>query len=151
MIEVGGTHGMRMQFDTTKVDHPGKSSRVIYDDFFCGASGREGKRHGAQPRRALLRRTLLIERWSLGAIHEPLEDDRTVPDSSKRARRNRQVVTNKIEFRDGRLRKINLVWMCDADFASINREQLAGFLLRHENRLTPAVAGQCSAAETWPS
>src|SRR5258708_441211 len=137
MIEVGGPHGMRMQFDAAEIYYPGKPSCVIDNDFFCGASGREGKRHRPQPRGALLRRTLLIKRRSLGAIHEPLKDDRTVPNSSKRAGRNRQIVTNKIEFRDARLREINLVRMGNANFASINREQLAGFLLRHENRLTP--------------
>src|SRR6266436_10034941 len=132
---------MRMQFDTTEIYHPGKPSRVIHDDFFCGAAGWEGKSHGPQPRRALLRRTLLVKGRSLSAVYEPLQDDRTIADSGKRARRNRQVVTSKIELRDARLREINLVRMCDVDFASINREQFAGFLLRHENRLTPALPG----------
>jgi hypothetical protein len=34
------------------------------------------------------------------------------------------------------LREVNLVRMGNADFASINREQLAGFLLRHRNKLS---------------
>jgi hypothetical protein len=44
------------------------------------------------------------------------------------------------------LREINLVGMGDVDFASINREQFAGFLLRHENRLTPVVSAH---ANVW--
>jgi hypothetical protein len=44
------------------------------------------------------------------------------------------------------LRKVNLVRMCDADFTSINREQLAGFLLRHRNRLSPVLAEVTSQA-----
>src|SRR5437879_13759202 len=113
MIKAGGTHGMRMQFDTTEIDNPCKPGCVIHDDFFCGAAGWEGKRHGAQPRGALLRRTLLVKGRSLSAVHETLENDGTVPDSCNRARRNRQVVTNKIDLRDLRLRDIDLVWMCD--------------------------------------
>ena len=35
----------------------------------------------------------------LGAVHEPFENDGTVPDSGERARRNRQVVAHQIEFR----------------------------------------------------
>ena len=63
------------------------------------------------------------------------EDDRTIANSSQRARRNRQIVANQIEFRDARLREIKFLRMGDADLAPINREQLAGFLLRHPNRL----------------
>src|SRR6185437_16392557 len=98
------------------------------------AAGWKRKRDRAQPLGTLLRRTLLIKSRGLGPVHEALENNRTVPNSSQRTRRNRQVITDEIEFRNARLREIKLVGMGDADFTSINREQLAGFRLHHGNR-----------------
>ena len=39
---------------------------------------------------------LLIERFPFGAIHEPLENNRTIPNPGQSARRHRQVVANKV-------------------------------------------------------
>src|SRR3954471_1044981 len=101
------------------------------DDFFCSAAGRKRKRDSTQPGGALLRRTLLVKGWSLGAVHESLEDDRTVPNSSERSRRNRQIVANQVEFCNARLREKELVRIRDTDFTPVNRQQLAGFRLGH--------------------
>src|SRR5438067_507250 len=109
MIQIGETNGMRMQFDTTEIDYPGKPRRIIDNDFFSGAAGRERKGNSAQPGGALLRRALLVKRWSFSPVHESFEDNWTIANSSQRARRNRQIVANQIEFRDARLGKINLV------------------------------------------
>src|SRR3954454_12306350 len=111
---------MRVQFDATQFDYPRKPGCVIYNNFFCGATGGKRKRDRAQPGGALLGRTLLVKRWSFSPVHESFEDDRTIANSSQGARGNRQIVANQIEFRDARLRKINLVRMGDADFTSIN-------------------------------
>ena len=46
----------------------------------------------------VVRRALLIERRRLGAIDESFEHDGTIPNSGKRAWRDRQVVLNEIEF-----------------------------------------------------
>ncbi len=81
-------------------------------------------------------RALLIKRLAFGAVHESLENDRTIPDSGESARRDRQVVANQVEFRELRLPgKIKLVRMRDADLASLDREHLGGFFFSHENRL----------------
>ncbi len=91
---------MRMQLDAAQVDDPGQPGRIIDDDFFRGAARRERQRDGSQPGGPLGGRALLIKRLALGAIDEALENDRTIPDSGQRARRDGQVVADKIEFRD---------------------------------------------------
>src|SRR6185437_3196073 len=127
---------MRMQFDATQIDDPSQASRVVDDDFFCGSSGRKRKRDRTQPTGPLLRRPLLIKSWGFGPVHKPLKNNRTVPNSGQRARRNRQIITDQVEFCYARLREVSLVGMGNTDFTSINREQLAGFVLGHPNRLT---------------
>ena len=100
MIEIAGAHRMRMQLDAAQVDDPGEPRRVIDDDLFRGAARRERQRYGSQPRRPLGGRALLIKRLAFGAVDETLENDRTIPDSGERARRDRQVVAHEVELRE---------------------------------------------------
>ncbi|MBW8870297.1 MAG: hypothetical protein JF563_05920 [Acidobacteriales bacterium] len=41
MIEIARSNGMRMQFDTAQINDPGKSSRIVNNDLFRGASRRK--------------------------------------------------------------------------------------------------------------
>jgi hypothetical protein len=88
MIKIAGAHRVRMQLDATKIDDPRKPRRVIDNDFFRSASRRERECYRSQPRGPLRWCALLIERLTFGAIDVSLEDQRTVPDSDERARRD---------------------------------------------------------------
>ena len=85
-------------------------------------------------------RALLIERLALGAVDESLENDRTVPDPTQRARRDRQVIAHQIEFGQLRLlREIRLVRMRHADLAPVDGKHFGSFVL-HEISLPHFVA-----------
>ena len=122
-----------MQLDATKIDDPRKSRRVIDYDFFRSASRREREYCRSQPRGALRWCALLIERLTFGAIDVSLEDKRTVPDSGERARRDRQIEANQVQFRElCLLRKIQLARVSNTDRASMDREQLGSVFLPHK-------------------
>lgn len=87
-----------MQLDATKIYDPCKPCSVIDNDFFCRAARREREGYRPQPLGALRWCALLVEGLAFSALDVPLEDERTVPDSSERARRDRQVVANQIQF-----------------------------------------------------
>ena len=124
---------MRMQFDAAEIDDPRKPCWVIDHDFFRSASRRERERYRSQPRGVLRWRALLIERLTFGAIDVSLEDKRTVPDSCERARRDRQIVANQVQFRElCLLREIQLARVSNTDLASIDREQLGSVSFSHK-------------------
>ena len=84
------------------------------------------------------RRALLIEGLAFRAIHKALQNDRTVLYPSKRARRDRQVVSDKIELRElYLLREIQLFGMRDPDFMAIDSQHFDGFIPFHLPRLHP--------------
>ena len=114
-------------------------SRVIHDDFFCGAAGWEGKSHGPQPRRALLRRTLLVKGRSLSAVYEPLQDDRPISNSLQRAAGNREVVAHHVQLAELCLaRKVRLRRVGDPHLAPVEGEDF--LFLRHRANLAAALA-----------
>src|SRR6266404_1067005 len=124
-----------MQFDTTQVYDPGEPSGLIDDHLLRFAARREGQRNRSQPGGPLFGCAFLIKRLGFGAVDEALENNRTIPDSSKSARRNRQIVAYEIEFRELRLfREIRLVRMGHRDFASLDRQNLRGDFLLHKKQ-----------------
>ena len=124
---------MRMEFDASEIDDPRKPRRIIDNNFFRGAARRERERYGAQPQGVLRWRALLIERFTFGAIDVPFEDKWTVSDSGERARCDRQIVTNQVEFRElGLPGKVQLVRVSDTDLASVNRKQLGRIFVPHK-------------------
>src|SRR5678815_1459030 len=68
MLQIAGTHGMRVQFNAAQVYNPRKAGRIIDYDFLRSTTRRKRQRHRAEPRRSLLRRTLLIERLLLCTV-----------------------------------------------------------------------------------
>lgn len=122
-----------MQLDATEIDYPRKPRCVIDNDFFRSASRRKRERYRSQPRGVLRWCALLIERLTFGAIDVSLEDKRTIPDSGERARRDRQIVANQVQFRElCLLREIQLARVSNTDLASVDREQLGSVFLPHE-------------------
>ena len=123
---------MGVQFDATQIDHPGEAGRVIDDDLLRGSARRERQGDGSQPGWPLGGCSLLIKGLCLGPVDETLENNRTIPDSGERARRNRQIVAYEVELRDTRLRReVQLAGMRYLDFASLDREHLAGVFFCH--------------------
>src|ERR1700722_10983354 len=121
MIEIAGAHRMRMQLDASKVYNPRKSGAIIDDDFFRSAARRERERYRSQPRRAPGWCALLIEGLTFGAVDISLEDKRTVADSDQRARRDRQVVADQIQFRELRLfREVKFFRVANPDLVPID-------------------------------
>jgi len=116
---------MRVQFDAAKVHDPGKSGRIGDYNFFGGSAGRERQSDGTQPGWAILWRALLIKCLRLGAVDETLENNWPIANSSKRTRRDREIVLNKFELGNFRLGgKIKLRRVRDLDLAPFNREHL---------------------------
>ena len=136
MIEIGGTDRMRMQLDAAEVDDPGEAGGIVDDHFFSGAAGGKREGHSSQPRRALVRRALLVERLAFGAIDEAFQHDRAVADAGQRARRDGQKVADEIELRELCFaREVGLLRVRDAHLASFDGDQLDIIVLAHGCRL----------------
>src|SRR4051812_37623437 len=127
---------MRMQLDASEVDHPRQARGIVDDDLLGGAPGREGERDRSQPLRPLVRRSLLIKGLGFGAIHEPLQHERPIPDSTHGARRDGEEVPDDVQLRELRLPgEVRLGRVSDLNVAPIQRQDLGGLRFRHSGRL----------------
>lgn len=123
MIEIFRTHWMRMKLDATEIDDPDKSRRIVYNNFISRASRRKRQRNGAQPLRMILRRALLVEDLTLGAVDETLQHDGSIANARKRARCDRQIILNELEFGELRVeREVRLVRIRNANLAPVDRQ-----------------------------
>src|SRR5580700_49148 len=104
VLKIARMDWMRVQFDTTQIYDPSKPRRIIDNDLFGCSTRWKRQGNGSQPGGALSGRSLLIERFTLGAVDETLENDRTITDSGERARGNGDVVADKFQLRDSCLR-----------------------------------------------
>jgi hypothetical protein len=104
VLKICGADWVRVEFDTTQIYDPRKPGCVVDHDFFCRSSRRKRQDNGSQPRWPLRGRALLVKRTLLGTVHETLQNNRTVPDSSEGSWRNREIVAHEIQFRDSCLR-----------------------------------------------
>jgi hypothetical protein len=98
MVEIGRAHGMGMQFNASQVHNPSETRRPIDHKFLCSPTGRKRECHGAEPRRSINGRSLLIERLALGSIDEAFQYDGAILNSLQRAGRDRKVVTYEVKF-----------------------------------------------------
>src|SRR5215208_2712459 len=98
MMEIAGTHRMRMQLDAAQVYDPCQSRCIVDHDFFCYSARRKRQGSGSQPVRMISRCTFLIKGLAFCSIDKSLQNDRTILDSSHGARRDGQVVTYQLEF-----------------------------------------------------
>ena len=103
VIEITGADGVRVQFDAAEVDDPSQSRRIIDNYLFRRTARRERQRYGSQPRGVFGRRAFLIKRLTFRAVHEALENDRTIPNSSESSRGDRKVIPHKVKLRKLRL------------------------------------------------
>src|SRR5262249_27099445 len=78
VLEVLRADRMRVELDAAEIHDEGEAGRVVDYELLGGPSGREGEDRGAQPRRPLRGRTLLVEDRSLGAIDEALQHQRAI-------------------------------------------------------------------------
>ena len=114
-----------------------KPSRIIDHDFFRRAAGRKGKRDCSQPGRPFGGRALLIKRLTLGPVYVTFENQRTIPYSTESARRDRQIVADKIEFRELRLPgKIWFLGVGHTDLAALDRQSFGCVVLHNWITLT---------------
>ena len=98
MIEIGGAHGMGVQFDAAEVHDPRQAGGIVDHNFFGGAAGGKRERNRAEPGRAVGGRALLIKRFSFRTVDESLEHDGAVRDPLQGAGSDRQVVVHEIEL-----------------------------------------------------
>src|SRR5262245_54968299 len=133
MLEITRTHRVRMELDTTQIHHPTEPRCIINDDFFRSATRRKRQRHRAQPRRPLCRCTLLVERLAFGSIDKTFEDERTIANSRKGARRDRKVVADEIQLGELYLfGKVELVRVSHTDLTSVDQQHLGRTIFCHE-------------------
>src|SRR5690606_35472333 len=85
MLEVLGTHGMRMKLEAREIREPDERSRIARHDLFSRSPGREAKLDDVDPVGTLLRGTLLIEERALDADRVAYEHVRASPCGVQRA------------------------------------------------------------------
>src|SRR5262249_49761167 len=100
VVEILRAHGVRMQLDAAEVDDPGEPRRIVDHDLFRGTTGRKRQRHRPQPRRSLAGSALLVEGPAIGAVEDPLEQDRAMAKAAERARGDGRVVADEVELRE---------------------------------------------------
>src|SRR5690606_4735600 len=99
MLEVLGTHGMRMKLEAREIREPDERSRIARHDLFGRSPGREAKLDDVDPVGTLLRGTLLIEECALDAVRIAYEHARASPCGVQRAVGDGQVVAHDVELR----------------------------------------------------
>ncbi len=136
VIEVSRPNRVWVELDASEIDDPRESGRIIDNDLFRRPARRKGEQGGAQPRRAVRGRALLIKGLSIRAIHEAFQNDRAIVNSRESSRSHREVVANDLELcKPGLLREIDLLWVRDADLATFDQQHLSGVFFLHEHRL----------------
>jgi hypothetical protein len=113
MLQVVRAHGMRVEVDAPEIDDPQKLRRVPHDDLLRRASRRERELHRLDPVRPLRGRSLLEKGLALGAVHVPLEHDRSRSDPAQSTLGHRRVVPDEVELRVATPREVHLVRVAD--------------------------------------
>src|SRR5205823_14572241 len=99
MVQVGGSHRMRIEVDTAEVDDPRQLGSVRDDDFFGGAARWERQLDGLDPLWARGWSAFLEKSLALRTIDEPLEGHRSTVDAAQRPLRDGHVIAHQIELR----------------------------------------------------
>ena len=87
-----------MQLDAAQVCDPGKTSGIVHDQFLGRTARWECKRYRSQPGRAIGGGALLIEGISFCTIDKSLQDEWSVTNARKCARRDREIVAYQVEL-----------------------------------------------------
>src|SRR4051812_45724081 len=103
MIQVFGTHWMRMKLETSEVRQPRERRRIARHDFLRATSRWELQLDDFNPRWAALGCTLLIEVLAFDAVGKSHEHVRPAASAAQRAVRDGYVVVRQVELRVLRL------------------------------------------------
>jgi hypothetical protein len=142
MVQIAGSHGVRVEVDAGQVDDPRQRGGVIDDHLVGGAPGREGELYRSDVWRQVLGRALLEERLTIGALDEALERHGPIADAHQRAVRDAHVVLDELELRDPGLREEDLRWVGDRDLVPVEVEDLR---LRPRHGHSVASSARCRA------
>ena len=138
MIKIARPDRVGMEFDTAGVYYPGEAGSIDRQRLLP-PYGPEGNdiHHGTEPGRALLRCTLLVERFAFGAVDETFKHDGAIGDGTgQSAGGYRQVVTHQFELRDLHLSgEIEFIRVGNADLAPIDHQDFESVWCLHKNRL----------------
>ena len=124
MVQVGGTHGVRIEVDAAEVDDPGQLRGVAHDDLLRGTAGRKRELHGLDPSGTRCRGAFLKEGLPLCPIDEPLEGHGAAANAAQRSFRDGHVIADQVELRVARLREEDLVRVADRDLTPGDLEDL---------------------------
>src|SRR5688572_22824661 len=116
MIEIFGTHRMRMQLQTSEVREPGERRDIAWHDLLRDVARREPERDHIDPWRPALGRALLIEVLAFDAVGIAHEHVRSSASAAQRSVRYGDVVASEVELGVLRLREQQLVRVRDRDF-----------------------------------
>jgi hypothetical protein len=125
MIEIVGTNGMGMKFQTRKVCHPRQRGCVPRHDFFSRATRGEGQRDHVDPVGARRGRTFLKEEVLTDAVRIPDEHIWPTTGATQSSVSHGDIVLSEIEFRVPRTREEYFVGIGNRDLASRNDDELA--------------------------
>ena len=124
---------MRVQVDAAEVDDPGQRRMVVDDDLVGRAPGGKRELDRADVLRDRLRRPLLEECLTIGAIDEALEGHRSVADADDGAIGDGEVVANEVELGDAGIGEEELAGVGDGDLVPVEGQGL-GFGACHRSR-----------------
>jgi hypothetical protein len=138
MLEVVGSYRVRVEVDTSEVDHPDELGFIAHHDLMCGAPRGKAQLDRLDPLWARLGSSLLKERLSLRSVDETLERHRPSRDAAQGALGHAQVEADKVELGVPRAGKEDLVRVADR---YLSPAQLQDFLARrhggHDRRCMP--------------
>ena len=126
MVEVVGTHGVRIEVDAAEVDDPGQGRRVVDDDLVGRPARRERELRRPDPVGRVVRRALLEERLLGDPIDEPLEGHRAAADTGQRPVGDGEVVLDEVQLRVPGVREVHLLRVGDRDLVAADLEDLLG-------------------------
>ena len=131
MIEILGSHRMWMQLEASEIREPRERRRVARHDFLRSPTRGEAQLDHFDPRRAAVRRALLIEVLALDAVGVAHQHVRSPAGAAQRSFAHGDVVTDEVELRVLRLREQHLVRIRDRDLAPGDIEDFSCAVLDH--------------------
>jgi hypothetical protein len=123
MVEILGLHGMRVEVDAAEIDRPHQAGGVAQHGFLSRGARGVLEFGDLDEVRALLRRSLLKDRFLGDALDEAFQDHRPTMDAAQRAVGDREVVIDQIELRDAQIVEHHLVRMCDGQLATVHLQR----------------------------
>ena len=122
MVEVVGPDGMGVEVEAAEVGHPGEAGRIVNDDLVGGPARGEARAPPCEASPGCLSGARFWKKKSpAGAVRVALEGHRPAARAAQSAIRDRDVVADELQLRDGAaggLREEDLVWVRDRHLAA---------------------------------